>query len=443
MRLTLLILMAFFSPHTFGQSGNVTLLNHWDGDWVSANNGGYQYNEVWGFVQDNEEYAVIGSVNGTHIFHVTKNNELIEVDFVSGAYQGSNVVHRDYHDYNGYLYGICQQGTSTLQIMDLSYLPDSVHLVYNEDSLVSICHNVFIDSSSALMYICNPPDVSMKVFSLADPLNPQLLYQHQGFEYIHDVYARNDTAYLASAREGLWVYDFSNPSTPINLGSLEFYVDKGFNHSGWLNETGTIYLMNDETPGMRIKVCDVSDLTDINVVSLFSSEEWKNTAPHNVMFKDGIAYVSYYNDGLQIFDVRDPKAPKRIGYYDTYSGPNDANWKGAWGIYAYLPSGKLLVSDRTSGLFVFDFIVPALVNQNHGIFPNPAMGETSFYLRQQKNGNYQLAIYASDGKLVDLLEGYFDRLTIDVSNYAPGSYTYKYQLENGDETGTGKFIVQH
>ena len=75
--------------------------------------------------------------------------------------------------------------------------------------------------------------------------------------------------------------------------------------------------------------------------------------PHNVILKNGIAYVSYYNDGLQIFNVRNIENPKRVGYYDTYQGSNLGLYRGLWGVYPNLPSGRILGSDRKNGLYLF------------------------------------------------------------------------------------------
>ena len=434
------ILFLLISLSSFSQNSmNVFLMNHWDGEWVDTNNAGIKYNEVWGFVHDGIEYAVIGSVNGAHIFELTSDDRLIEIDFVPGNFQG-HVVHRDYHDLNGYLYAVSDQAPSTLQVIDLHYLPDSVHVVYDSDSVINTAHNIFIDNSSQLLYACSPPGTpGLSVFSISNPVDPTLVYDYNMFR-VHDIYVRNDSAYLNCGNEGLWVYDFTNESSPVNIGSLTSYPEQGYNHSGWLSEDGQTYIMADETAGKKLKVVDVSDLSDINVHSVFGTEWWAETLPHNVMFFDGIAYVSYYNDGLQIYDVRDLSNPKQIGYYDSFSGINDELFQGVWGVYAQLPSGKLLISDRSSGLYVLSFSVPPNISGGHGIYPNPANNNAWFYKEHIANTNYKLQIISNEGKLVDELSSQTDHLQIDLSAYSAGLYFYKYVNETTNTVDIGKFV---
>ena len=133
-----------------GQSqgtSNIELIYNWtDASFPASNDFGNVYNEVWGFVQDEREYAVIGTTWGTHIFDVTDPSNIYMADSIAGAFQGGGVVHRDYHDYAGHLYMVCDEGTgqSTLQIADLSYLPDSVHVVYDKMEPLNKAHNIFI-----------------------------------------------------------------------------------------------------------------------------------------------------------------------------------------------------------------------------------------------------------------------------------------------------------
>jgi hypothetical protein len=59
------------------------------------------YNECWGVVINEREFAIIGSTAGTHFLDVTNPATASEVAFVSGAYTGNGVIHRDYHDFEG------------------------------------------------------------------------------------------------------------------------------------------------------------------------------------------------------------------------------------------------------------------------------------------------------------------------------------------------------
>ena len=55
-----------------------------------------------------------------------------------------------------------------------------------------------------------------------------------------------------------------------------------------------------------------------------------------------------------IFDVSNPAQLREIGNFDTFLAPaaNTAGTDGAWGVYPFLPSGTVLISDISNGLFV-------------------------------------------------------------------------------------------
>lgn len=71
--------------------------------------------------------------------------------------------------------------------------------------------------------------------------------------------------------------------------------------------------------------------------------------------QDNFLYISYYSKGLRILDVLDPENPIEVAYYDTpgqITDETDPTHAGSWGVYPYLPSGNILLSDR-DGLRVF------------------------------------------------------------------------------------------
>ena len=409
-------------------SQNVNLLYQWHDTTITINFRDARYSDVWGFVQNAREYAVIGSTFGTHVFDVTNPSNTYQADSVAGAFQGFNVNHRDYKDYIGYLYAVCDEGSSTLQIFDLSYLPDSISKVYDDDSLFIRAHTIFIDSVSARLYTCGTNSNALSIYSILNPSSPQLLSHYNDVPYVHDIYVRNDTAYLNCGDSGLYIIDFQTPSVPVTFGSLTVYPDQGYNHSGWLNSTGDIYVFCDETYGRELKVCDVSDFGNIQILSTLTSGVSDSSVAHNAFIKDNFIYIAYYNDGLQIFDISNPFAPIKKGYYDTFAPSQKDDFRGAWGVYPFLPSGIVLLSDRNTGLYVFD-VSQALVsvpelnidNDNISIHPNPFTSMVNINFSIETDQNVSILLHDIQGREVN---------TLLSSHHNAGQYNYQFDFSD-------------
>ena len=379
----LLIILLCLPLFTLAQQ-TATLLYHWqDTTLVASTAYNSPYNECWGFEVNGSEIAVIGSTAGTHFFDVTNPATATEVAFVAGAYTGAGVIHRDYHDFEGYLYAVCSEGnTSTLQIIDISNLPDSVSTVYDSNELFTNSHNIYIDTTSAKMYSCGYPNGTMQVYSLNSPQDPILIYTSYNYQ-VHDAYIINDIAYLNCGGNGLRIEDFTMVNTigdqPTLLTTLTSYPYAGYNHSGWLNEDQTIYAMFDENFGYDVKLLDVSNLSDISVLSTFNSGVDEQSVAHNGIIKGDLLFISYLHDGLRVFDISDPYNPIQIWQYDTCSSTNYTSmWVGAWGVYPNLPSGNIIVSDMQTGLYLFQCGTPTSIIENKlntKVYPNPATNQ--------------------------------------------------------------------
>lgn len=342
------------------QSDNVNLYAQWTDESLPITGFGGSFNDVEGLFLNGREYAIIGSTMGTHVIDVTDPGDAPEVYFLPGAYSGSGVTHRDYHFDGTVLYAVCDQGTSSLQIFDLSGLPASVTTLYDDDELVVTAHNVFVDNASDLLYLCNMnrPGLStpLMVLNVANPSAPSQMFDLAPWVSVcHDVYAENDTVWVNAMGGGLIVIRMQDG--PVVIGTLEDYPEQGANHSGWWVPEDEVYVFADETHGAPLKVVDTSDLTDLQVVSMLSSGTAENAIAHNLMIRDERVYVSYYHDGLQVFDIHDPENPHLIAWFDTYPPDNHSGYAGAWGVHAALPSGRVLISDIQRGLFVLDLEV--------------------------------------------------------------------------------------
>jgi choice-of-anchor B domain-containing protein len=420
----------------------VELLYHWeDGNLPASSAHNNTYNEVWGFEQDGREYGVIGSTMGTHFFDVTNKNNITPVDFIPGKNQGTQVIHRDFHDYNGYLYMVCDEGASSLQIVDLSYLPDSVSLVYDSDQLVIKSHNIFIDTAFAKLYVC---DGDIKVYSLSNPLNPTYFTTIDLPSHAHDLYVRNDTAFVNGGPDGLFIYDTSVPN-PQPLNTLAVYPQKGYNHSGWLTDDGNTYIFADETHGKQMKVLDVSDINNLTIRGTFMTMTDPNSIPHNQIIKGNYLYSAQYFDGFYIYDISDPDNVVEVGNYDTSTQPVlPSKYEGAWGTYPFLKDGKVLVSDMQNGFYVFDVSTIVSVKENDDrnkivqLYPNPTNGLLNIKLND--NLFHEVEIIDCQGKNVYENNRVKNNLTIDLSKLSKGIYLTKTSTSKG--ISVQKIILQ-
>jgi len=447
MKKLLFILAIILVCTTTNAQQKITALFNWQdttlvGSWAYNNT----YNECWGLFVNGKEIAIIGSTAGTHFFDVTDPENSSEVAFIAGAYTGGGVIHRDYHDYQGYLYIVCDEGwTSTLQIVDITNLPDSVNTVYDSNNLFTKSHNIYIDTATAKLYAC-ASNTAMDVYDLSTPTAPELIYSYNGVGHVHDAFVRNDSAYLNCGNDGLRIFDFSTVNQigdqPTLLGTLTSYPDAGYNHSGWLTDDGTVYVMQDENHGYDVKLLDVSDFNNISVLSTFNSGcDTTQSMAHNGIIKDDNLYIPYYHDGLCVFDISDPYNPILTWRYDTYAPLSYASYKGAWGVYPYLPSGNIIVSDMQTGLYIIELsgetthVIES--NLSNKIFPNPAKD----YITITNTGADNFILYNSLGATIQNIKISKNQTTIKRGNLTNGLYFYSL-IKNGEKIESGKVIFE-
>lgn len=364
MKIFLFYILLINSFSSFSQDSlNMEVLFHWDDSTITSyqnwGNMAQQYNEIWGYYDStkNREYAIIGSAEGTYIWDVTNTDSSFLADYELG-YDTADI-HRDFKIYKNYLYGVADEGFSSLQIFDMSYLPDSVHKVYDSQEFVIRSHNCYIDEGR--LYLCSPDYLGgitgLRILDIAtNPEKPRLLKDYDinlgsGNMLLHDLFVRDSIAYCSYGHDGLFVLDVSDLNNISTLGSITSYSDQDYNHSSWLSDDNRTLYFVDEKHGKRIKAFDVTDFSNMEELSLFESNP--GAMPHNVFVKGDKLYVSYYHDGVWVFDVSDRKNPTTIAYYDTFVEPDGYDsYQGSWGVYPYLPSGNILVSDFANGLFV-------------------------------------------------------------------------------------------
>lgn len=421
---------------------NIELLYQDKIDTLPINYRDSYYSECWGFTLLDEEYAVISSTLGTHIYDITDAKNSYQAAFIANPVNGFNSNWRDFHDYNGFLYIVNDGVPGVLQIVDLRRLPIEVSVVYESDEFFEAAHNIYIDTTSAKLYVCggttaNGQAFDLGIYDISNPQKPEFLNSYTEFGYIHDCFVRNDTAYLASPnKQALIVANFEDVYSPKTLGNLTNYPTAGYTHAGWLSQNGQHFVLSDETYGSNLKLLDVAELDDIKVLSQFSSGVSDSSMVHNPIIIDHLVFVSYYNDGLQVFDISDPQNVEKVGFYDTYPNERKGGYRGAWGVYPF-KSGKVVVSDRQTGLYVLDasslvnnFVsVDDIADSTIAIYPNPVKDQLFVATNNIKFDAYK--IYSVDGKMIaeQKVNQNFNNTFINTTNLKTGLYYLLLQKE--------------
>ncbi len=338
-------------------SKDMTLLAHWDVDTFPFVYAG-QYSDIWGITAcGGKEIAVLGSTPYIHFFDITDVNNLQELAHFPG---GGISLWREFKSYKDRVYAVADQGTEGLIIFDVSKAPNIVK-TNQTTQFTNRTHMPFIDEKNGRLYLAGSSSQSggLIVLDLThDPDNPTLLASVPlPGGYVHDLYVDNNIAYCSQGNNGLWVYDMNDPTNPILLGNMTSYPESGYNHSSWMTKDKKYLIQCDETHNTSVKTVDIQDLTDIKVVDLFKSAllapAYTNSIPHNPYVRGNYSIISYYHDGVQVFDVTNPLAVTNKAWYDTE--PNNTNYDGyagMWGVYPFFESDKIVCSDLLNGMFI-------------------------------------------------------------------------------------------
>jgi choice-of-anchor B domain-containing protein len=426
-RLFCLLLVLTFISYRAGaqnyQSQNINLLSNWIDPAVTAEPVyGIKYNGIWGWDDGNgREYAIIGATNGTYILEVTNPSSPQLRDFVPGLQ--TNCIWREYKTYGNYLYMVSDDAAPNgLQIADLSFLPDSVHVVHSSDTIIQRCHTIFIDGDNLYGGSVTGGAVggyaSMAVYSLANPEAPQLMrtlnQDLPSISTVHDMLVRNDTVYASAAFQGLFILKYLSNNTFSQLASLTIYTDQGYNHSSALTDNGATLIFCDEVPAdLAVKSLDVSDLSNLQMNALFKSNPGA-TAHNPFIIGNDIAVIAYYKDGLRIFNISDPSNPVPSGFFDTYwqndscvcYNETSSAYAGNWGAYPYFPSGNIIASDMQNGLFVLDAAAAVGIREHQqpsekfDTYPNPLADELNMELDLEKSQKVHYELTDAEGRRV-------------------------------------------
>ena len=315
---------------------NISLFGQW--------NDRFDYGDIWGYTDstNGKEYALIcARFQGLSIIDIN-DTPFVEVGFVPGGNDAKDVkIYRHYAV-------IFQEGGPTL-IADIADVtkPQVV------SSIPGGCHNGLVDGHYIYQVGGNPS--GLVVYSILDPANPDSVNVYSAI-YYHDVAIRNDTmAACGIFGDGVDILDLTNKSNIQLIGQFN-YPGSGA-HNAAFSEDGDFLFVGDEIGGGRhTRVFDISNLSSVKKVADIIVNP--NTVTHNSYVKGDHLFIAHYVDGLRVWNVKDPTDPYEVAFYDTHLQTPTSSFEGAWGVYPYFESGKVIVSDVQTGLYVFNTSLP-------------------------------------------------------------------------------------
>ncbi|CAN5332012.1 hypothetical protein BH20ACI2_BH20ACI2_14180 [soil metagenome] len=229
----------------------------------------------------------------------------------------------------------------------------------------------------------------LKIIDISDPTAPVFKWNVVPFDslWVHAVHVRGNRMYTSGWRGMIEIYDIGNLATqpPTFLGAI---TGDNNNHTSYTSEDGNYLYSARETYDGDIRVYDVRDPEQPFLVKSIKTSELglQAISPHDPVVMGDKLYVSWYQAGVQIFDISNPVNPVHVAQYDTFveeyvapsalssvstaegdpwdiicgaPGSNlqnvpQASFDGSWAVTPFLGVDKILAGDMTRGLFVID-----------------------------------------------------------------------------------------
>ncbi|HJQ82139.1 MAG TPA: hypothetical protein VJ828_19395 [Lacipirellulaceae bacterium] len=338
------------------------------------------YADVWA----ENNYAYVGSDRtggGVSIFDIFNP---FEPQFIT-MYAGNEMEDVEVHNGIGYFGSDVSTTSGTgVDIVNLSNPANPVRLsrVNGLNGGHNKVHTLTV--SKGFLYTSDNATDTVKIFNVANPSSPQFvksldLGAPDGVAS-HEVVVSNDRLYVASKQnnsDGLeccgWthIYDVANPAQPV---LLKAFLSGPRSHTASPTADGKTLVVAEERPNGNVHLYDISMINQPNDPDSPQLLKTLNRtsvgidahSPHHPHLHGNLLFLSWYEAGLQVFNIADPANPTHVGAFDTYPGTNTLFY-GNWGSYMGLGMSTLLLSDRQRGLVIVDatdVLAPGDYNQD-------------------------------------------------------------------------------
>lgn len=405
--------------------GNVTKLGQIDAQppspYYSDNTStGTLYNGIWGYAAGSREYALQCNSYGLHILDVTDPTAPFRVQYIDmsgGVSPPKGRIWRDVDTHQDPVSGktyayVAAQSSGNFWVVDLSYLSDSTPDGVDSDPIptagiadrgrTNYGHTVAINDGLLFLNTANSGStLGCQIFDLlVDPFDPPLIASWSGSgRDCHDSFARTnvpgsggkDLLYSSDGYATRYrILDITNVRTSgtTALVGESAAVSGIYAHSNVLDDDSHYLYAFEEFNVRDIGVYDVSNPASPTLLTTFqySGDATANSRIHNGQVRDKYLLAAYYEAGFRVFDISNPASPVEVGKYETWRDPDGdgtfnksitGHYDGAWNLYAFLPSGNVLVSDMKSGTFIFQVDPVAAPSASSGLAATAGDGQVS------------------------------------------------------------------
>jgi choice-of-anchor B domain-containing protein len=410
--------------------------------------GGNLYSACWGYVAPNgREYAIIGAYNGTAFYDITDTTNIVNVGFISGPTNNW----REMKVFSTYCYVVSEASNSKVQIINLANLPNSVSLA-GTSNMTNHSSTHTISQEGPYLYLNGANSSFGQGTVVVDATNPTNLVKRGSWNtyYVHDCRVRNDTIWACNIYDPPGTVTVINAQNKDNLTTITSWVNNPnpFPHNCALTAGRTFIFTTDETstPNGKLKVWNISNLSNVTFVTNWMPTGITTSIVHNVEIYGNYALIAHYTAGVRLIDISNPANPVEVAWYDTYTSNNGASYNGCWGVYMF-PSGKIIASDRQTGLYVLKPRISMVGNNNNSNniphnfelkqnYPNPFNPSTTIEYSIPKSSFVKIKVYDALGKQVALLADEFKqagtyKISYDAAKLPSGVYYYSLVTDNG------------
>lgn len=330
--------------------------------------------DSWGWKDPStgKEYALMGLNNGTAFVDISSPSAPIYLGKLPTATVASNW--RDIKTYNNYAFIVSEASDHGLQVFDLTKLRETTSspITYSADATLTefgSAHNIVINEDSGYAYVVGADNFEggPLFINIQEPLNPVLEGGYSAGDYSHDAqvvtYTGPDTDYtgaeifIGSNENEAVIVDITNKKEPRSIATIS-YADVGYTHQGWFTADMRFFILGDELDELNIGTASrtvIFDFEDLdNPQNHFNYLGPTFAIDHNGYVRDNFFYLANYTAGLRIVDITGiaTKTINEVAFFDTFTESDDPLFNGVWNVYPFLPSGNIIVSDISGGLFV-------------------------------------------------------------------------------------------